>query len=307
MFDFYISDYHFGHYNVIKYGDRPFSYYGLDKIQILPRKLKNYLKRKATTKMNEFFIAEWNKKVKKHHKVLVCGDFSFLNLKDTEKILKRLNGEKYLIKGNHDSKSNKSYIDIGFKEVHNELVFKYEDVEILFSHYPYLNQTYNKTALFRPNILKPFNSKKPETSLSYEELINTDYVNQDKFVRYAYSYNIKDEKIRSIVLKMIRSHVGTRPINEGNILARGHSHDTYKRRNNEINLCVEAHDYSPISHDEFMNLVKKCYDYLFNDDVKEIEDLSYLREALRLKLIKNKNKKLDTKIRKRLKEIDQRK
>ena len=78
---FYTSDLHFGHGNVIKYESRPFS---------------------SVEEMDDVLIERWNKKVKKGDEVYILGDFGFINGERTNEILKRLNGRKYLVKGNHD-------------------------------------------------------------------------------------------------------------------------------------------------------------------------------------------------------------
>lgn len=306
MFDFYTSDIHFGHYNIIKYANRPFSFYYLDKIKFIPYKLKKYFRKKAVEKMNNHFINEWNKKVTDKDKVLIGGDFSFLNLKETEVILNSLNGKKYLVKGNHDGKSIQSYLNIGFEEVFENLTIPFKDINIIFSHYPYLSQELNRIEKSRPNLLRPFNKNKKEDCFNIYDLKKMNYLEQRDFLKRVAFYNIKNKEVRNFVLRLIRSHVGTRLVNKGDILARGHTHKDHKVYNNEINLCVEAHDYSLISHEEFMKYVHQAYDYLFYKSVKDISDLDYLREILRLKLCENReDEELYLKIRKRLKEIDE--
>lgn len=76
---FFTSDSHFGHNNVIKYCNRPFSSIG---------------------EMDEKLISEWNNTVSKNDTVYHLGDFTF---GDHKPYLNRLNGKnKYLILGNHD-------------------------------------------------------------------------------------------------------------------------------------------------------------------------------------------------------------
>lgn len=116
---FFISDHHFGHGNIIKYENRPF--FDVDS-------------------MTEHMIKAWNKVVGKNDKVYVLGDFSFYGFEKTESIVKRLNGFKYLVVGNHDRrKSNEWWRRVGFKEVYDKPII-YNDFFIL-SHEPvYVNQ-----------------------------------------------------------------------------------------------------------------------------------------------------------------------
>lgn len=52
--------------------------------------------------MNEYIIQKWNNKVRKNDDVVIIGDLSFGSGKETNELLKQLNGRLYLIKGNHD-------------------------------------------------------------------------------------------------------------------------------------------------------------------------------------------------------------
>lgn len=88
--------------------------------------------------MQESYINRWNEKVKKGDEVYILGDFSFYKGEETNKILHRLNGMKFLIKGNHDH----TYLDdddfdsslfIWIKDYHK--VKDNGDIIILF-HYP---------------------------------------------------------------------------------------------------------------------------------------------------------------------------
>lgn len=78
---YYISDLHFGHKNILFFENRPFE---------------------TVKEMDEEYIKRWNFKVKKGDEIYILGDLSFYHGKETAEILKRLNGMKFLIKGNHD-------------------------------------------------------------------------------------------------------------------------------------------------------------------------------------------------------------
>ena len=77
----FISDTHFGHYNVIKYCNRPF---------------------KSVDEMDNELIKRWNNKVDKGDTVYHLGDFGFIQPVRWKEIVRQLNGQIHLIKGNHD-------------------------------------------------------------------------------------------------------------------------------------------------------------------------------------------------------------
>jgi calcineurin-like phosphoesterase family protein len=75
-----IADTHFNHANIIKYCDRPFQ---------------------TVEEMNEALIANWNKVVEENDMVIFLGDLCFKD--DANVWLAKLNGDKVVIRGNHDS------------------------------------------------------------------------------------------------------------------------------------------------------------------------------------------------------------
>ena len=80
--NFYIADTHFFHKNIVKYCNRPFA---------------------DVEEMNETLVANWNRKVRERDSVYILGDFAFCSGEMANELLDRLNGKKYLIRGNHDS------------------------------------------------------------------------------------------------------------------------------------------------------------------------------------------------------------
>lgn len=80
---YFTSDLHLGHKNILKYQPaRPW---------------------KNIDEMNNAIVDNWNSVVTPQDEVYVIGDFAFMQPTDTVNILRRMNGQKYLIKGNHDA------------------------------------------------------------------------------------------------------------------------------------------------------------------------------------------------------------
>jgi len=52
--------------------------------------------------MNMYMLKKWNGKVRKNDEVIIIGDLSLGNVKQTNELLSQLNGRLYLITGNHD-------------------------------------------------------------------------------------------------------------------------------------------------------------------------------------------------------------
>ena len=98
--DYIISDTHFNHENIIHYASRPFS---------------------GVIAMNDVLIKNWNSVVTPSDTVYHLGDFGFGSPSALEAILKRLNGVKILVKGNHDRHTLATYRRIGFEDVYQRL------------------------------------------------------------------------------------------------------------------------------------------------------------------------------------------
>ena len=82
MKTFFTSDLHFGHENVIEFDGRPWN---------------------TVEEMNEGLIKRWNNKVERGDIVYVLGDLIWKTMtNDAAYLIKRLNGQIILIKGNHD-------------------------------------------------------------------------------------------------------------------------------------------------------------------------------------------------------------
>lgn len=99
------SDYHFGHANIIKYCDRPYS---------------------SVEEMDNDIINKHNEVVKKTDLVICLGDISFNH---SIEHLHKMNGSFIIVKGNHDDKHVKK---ISF----NNLVLSYYNINLLCVHKP---------------------------------------------------------------------------------------------------------------------------------------------------------------------------
>lgn len=98
---FLLSDTHFFHDNILSFKRedgtplRPFS---------------------TIEEMNETLVQNWNSVVRNCDKLYALGDVCFKNATAFKSIFSRLNGEKILIKGNHDNLSAACYLEY-FKDI----------------------------------------------------------------------------------------------------------------------------------------------------------------------------------------------
>lgn len=109
----FIADFHFGHHRVIEYCNRPF---------------------KTTTEMNNALIKNYNRVVGGNDVVYILGDLSFLNTESTTQIVNTLKGFKFLIKGNHDPKTNAAYRKMGFIDAYDKPIILFD--KYILSHEP---------------------------------------------------------------------------------------------------------------------------------------------------------------------------
>lgn len=108
-----IADTHFNHKRIIEYCKRPYS---------------------NVEEMNEDLIRKWNNVVSKNDIVIHVGDFGFGSFDELKDIFDRLNGNKYLVMGNHDLRAGYNF----YKELGFIAVFKKEMLlkNIVISHKP---------------------------------------------------------------------------------------------------------------------------------------------------------------------------
>jgi len=91
--------------------------------------------------MNNEMIHKWNSVVSKKDEIYILGDFMYKGkAKEANEILSRLNGKKYLIKGNHEKYlDDKEFNYDAFEWVKDYYVLKAEDLQIVLFHYPILS------------------------------------------------------------------------------------------------------------------------------------------------------------------------
>lgn len=114
---YYTSDLHIGHENIIKLCGRPHSNVEL---------------------MNEELIRNWNRRVKDTDTVYILGDMFFKaqSINYVKETLKRLKGNKILIKGNHDQFLQQLNWREYFDKVTDYLKIKDNGREVILFHYP---------------------------------------------------------------------------------------------------------------------------------------------------------------------------
>ena len=113
--DFFSSDYHFFHQNILRYAGRPFN---------------------TEREMRREIVKRHNEVVKPEDTLYVLGDVTLcpqINLSALEPVLGAMNGTKHLILGNHDTGKPFYYEELGFTSVHTSLQYSHD---IILRHDP---------------------------------------------------------------------------------------------------------------------------------------------------------------------------
>ena len=111
---FIISDTHINHEKIIETDNRPFT---------------------DVKQMEKEIINRWNNVVTKHDDVYIVGDMFLGSAREAARVLRQLNGNKHLIRGNHDK-----WLNSETKRLFNEIV-DYKELRIdgnlvILCHYP---------------------------------------------------------------------------------------------------------------------------------------------------------------------------
>lgn len=86
---------------------------------------------------NEFLIKQWNDVVKPEDEVYLLGDISDGNASQTNEVLKRLNGTKYLIIGNNDKYLEDSQFDKSiYAWCKPYYILRMKDTKFILFHFP---------------------------------------------------------------------------------------------------------------------------------------------------------------------------
>ena len=114
MADWFTSDHHFGHKNIIKYCNRPFD---------------------SVEDMNRGLVSLWNETVAPEDTTYVIGDVFLCKTKLIRETINKLNGYKILIMGNHDKSPN--VMKTLFDEVHYKYNYNLPDgTPVVLQHHP---------------------------------------------------------------------------------------------------------------------------------------------------------------------------
>lgn len=194
----FTSDLHFCHTNIIKHAERPF---------------------KSTEEMNEVLIQRWNEKVAEEDYVYILGDLSWAAKGKTLPLVKRLKGNKILIKGNHDNLTKTAYKDMEFLAVFDSCSYSLYGKKVNLSHYPYY-----------PNYLE----------IGYVWIKET--IKRMLGIRLAHAQ-------RKTLKKRLKD--------DGRWLLHGHVHAAWKVKRNMINVGVDVNDFYPVSLEDIKDIIEE--------------------------------------------------
>ena len=160
---FYISDTHFGHFNILRFDERPWT---------------------TVESMEEDMITRWNAKVKKSDEVYIIGDFCWRTADDWRRILRKLNGKKFLIRGNHDLNQIPADIRGMFAgPVQHIKEVRDGDKTVILCHYPLLSYKHD----LDPNVVMLYGHV--HTTMEFEAIKKA--IETTKQVNHSCGYDYK--------------------------------------------------------------------------------------------------------------------
>lgn len=222
----FTSDPHYGHKNVIKYCLRPFE--------------NNW-------EMEKALVANYNALVKPFDIVYFIGDVFFCGIVQSKAILKKLNGYKILIRGNHDQKASKM-LEIGFDEVHEKLELEINGQKVKLSHFPFRPNTED----IDPKVIARIRQIKAEQRKTGKDRSST---LDAALNEYPYS-NLITEEQKDRLIKYDMRFWDLRYEDDGGYLLCGHVHEKWTQIGKMINVGVDVRNFKPMSLAEIEELIK---------------------------------------------------
>ena len=124
--DFFTSDLHYNHKNIIRYCQRPFA---------------------DVEEMNTALVANWNETVRAVDHVYLLGDIAFGDRDTMKDLRRRLNGRITVVRGNHD-RGPDAIKAAGFELCVTELCTVVEGTALYLRHIPDLSASWAPYADF---------------------------------------------------------------------------------------------------------------------------------------------------------------
>ena len=113
--NYYISDLHIGHANVIRFDGRPFQ---------------------NVDEMLGVLLNNWNERVHADDTVYILGDFIWAKEKEWPNYVRQFAGNKVLIRGNHDPKEFSAETKRLFADIKDMKEIPDSGKRVILSHYP---------------------------------------------------------------------------------------------------------------------------------------------------------------------------
>jgi calcineurin-like phosphoesterase family protein len=223
MNTWFTSDHHFGHANIIKYCNRPFA---------------------DAEVMNAALEKAWNETVAPEDLVYYLGDFA-MSAALVPSIVRRLNGRKILIAGNHDkcwqekdpdSRWYEHYVRAGFLEIYQKLYLEIAGESVLLSHLPYRNETQAEIE---------GNAEKAETQTDTQSETPTNTQSEAKTEKAETQTETQTGTKTGTKNEPKLRYFNHRPIDKGGWLIHGHVHQHWQVLGKQINVSVEVWDFKP--------------------------------------------------------------
>ena len=127
---FFTSDTHFGHSKIIDYCKRPFS---------------------SIEEHDKTLIQNWNNVVGQDDTVFHLGDFAYGNSQFVSNIIKQLNGNIILIKGNHDLRNMNPTLYNMFSDTVYQARILIDKQTVYLNHFPFLCFEHGDINLYKDN------------------------------------------------------------------------------------------------------------------------------------------------------------